>query len=229
MFDDLGEWEKTVGQFELCQGVLTEADRRTILHRKLPTSISSSLLSNLRNIPTYVDMKAEIELEIVFIRDYGSGSAAGHAHVVDEQVPPEEEEQGFRAEDAEEGILSGMSPEQSEPIRLAARQAGFKVRAPFRRTSSGNKFQPKLKFQPKPRVPTPPRTGEREAKCGNCGGAHATRDCPNSLLEDSRRKCFNCGEEGHRAKYCKKPDRRKQQHGGKIVLVGAPASTFWEL
>ena len=124
MIDDLDEWKKTVEQFRLCQGVLTEADRRTILLRKLPNSISSSLLSNLRKIPTYIDMKAEIESEIVFIRDYGSGSAAGYAHVADEKAKPEEEEQGFTAEDDEEGILqrdlSGMSPEQSEPLLLAA-------------------------------------------------------------------------------------------------------------
>ena len=38
-----------------------------------------------------------------------------------------------------------------------------------------------------------------------------------SLLEEGQRKCFNCGETGHRATYCKKPDRRKQQHGGKAM------------
>ena len=75
-------------------------------------------------------------------------------------------------------------------------------------------------------MPTPPRTGEREATCGNCGGTHATRDCPNPLLDDARRKCFNCGKEGHRAKYCKKTDRRKQQHGGRALLVGAPRDHF---
>ena len=64
MIDDLDEWEKTVEQLELCEGVLTEADRRTILLRELPTSISSSLLSNLRKIPRYADMKAEIGSEI---------------------------------------------------------------------------------------------------------------------------------------------------------------------
>ena len=40
MIDDLDEWEKTVEQFERCDGVLTEADRRTILLRKQSTTIS---------------------------------------------------------------------------------------------------------------------------------------------------------------------------------------------
>ena len=33
--------------------------------------------------PKYADMKAEIESDIVFTRDYGLGSAAGHAHVAE--------------------------------------------------------------------------------------------------------------------------------------------------
>ena len=80
MVDDLDEWGKTVEQFELCGGVLTEADRRTNFLRKLPTSISSSLLSNLRKIPTYIAMKAEIESEIVFIRDYVRKCSRACAH-----------------------------------------------------------------------------------------------------------------------------------------------------
>ena len=71
VIDDLGEWEKTVEQFELCDGVLSEADQRTILWKKLPTTVHSSLVSNLRKVLTYIEMKAELESEMVFLKDYG--------------------------------------------------------------------------------------------------------------------------------------------------------------
>ena len=172
-------------------------------------------------------MRAEIESGITFTRDYGLGSAAGHAHVAEEQTPQEDEEDHGDDDQCPEGVLevdlSGMSPEQSEPILLAARQAGLRVRQPFKRApgGGGNRFQPRPKAKFPPRVPTPPRTGEREAKCGNCGGKHSTRDCPNPLLDEAKRKCFNYGEDGHQAKACPKPDRRKKQQGGKAMLVGS--------
>ena len=58
----------------------SEADRRTILLKKLPTTVHSPLVSNLRKVPTYIEMKAELESEIVFLQDYGPGGVhrAGH-------------------------------------------------------------------------------------------------------------------------------------------------------
>ena len=114
-----------------------------------------------------------------------------------EPEPQEEEEDCGDDDQCPEGVLeidlSGMSAEQSEPILLAARQAGMRAQQPFKRApggggGGGNRFQPrpKAKLQPQfqPRsARTPPRTGEREAKCGNFGGKHTTRDCPNPLLK----------------------------------------------
>ena len=99
----------------------------------------------------YADMKAEIESEITFTREYGLGSAAGQAHIAEEQMPQEDEEKYGDDDQCPEGVLeidlSGMSAEQSEPILLAARQAGMRVRQPFKRApgggGSGNRFQPK--------------------------------------------------------------------------------------
>ena len=96
MIDDLDEWEKVVEQYELCDGVLTEADRRTILLRKLPANISSSLVSNLRKIPRYADMRAEIEGEITFTKEFGLGSTGGQAHIAAaaEDQPEDDEDYG---------------------------------------------------------------------------------------------------------------------------------------
>ena len=84
----------------------------------------------------------------MFVRDYGAGSAAGHARVAEEQPSQEDEDEYGDGDQCPEGILevnlSGMSPEQSEPMR-AARQAGLKVRQPFKRApggGGGNRFQP---------------------------------------------------------------------------------------
>ena len=96
-------------------------------------------------------MKAEIESEITFTREYGLGSAAGQAHVAEEQAPQEDEEEYGDDDQCPEGVLeidlSGMSVKQSEPILLAARQAGMRVRQPFKRApggdgGGGNRFQP---------------------------------------------------------------------------------------
>ena len=86
---------------------------------------------------------------------------------------PQEDEEEYGdddqcPEDVLESDLSGISAEQSEPILIAARQAGMRVRQPFKRAPGGggggsNRFQPRPKTKPQfqPRsAPTPPHTGE---------------------------------------------------------------------
>ena len=107
MTDDLDEWEKVVEQYELCDGVLTEADKRTILLRKLPASISSSLVSNLRKIPRYVNIRAEVEGEITFTKEYGLGSTGGQAHVAaSAELEQQEDDEDYGDDDqSPEGVL----------------------------------------------------------------------------------------------------------------------------
>ena len=82
---DLDEREKTVEQFEFCDGVTFDNDRRTVLLKRLPTTGRRSLVSNLCKCATYVDMKAELESEIIFLSDYGPDMhKTGHAHVAAE-------------------------------------------------------------------------------------------------------------------------------------------------
>ena len=194
----------------------------------MPTTVLSSLVSSLRKCRTYTEMKAQLEDEIVFLSDCGPDMGkSGHANVAVEQPPQEDKEQDREDDQCPEGVLevdlAGFPTEQAEQILLAARQAGLRVWQPFRRApggGGGGRFQPKPKAKVPPRLPTPTRTGERESNCANCGGAHGTRDCPKAELPEAKRKCFNCGEEGHRASACKKLDRRKQnQSGGRAMLV----------
>ena len=71
--------------------------------------------------------------EITFTREYGLGSTGGQAHVAAaaESEQQEDEEDYGDDDQCPEGVieidLSGMSAEQSEPISLAARQAGLRV------------------------------------------------------------------------------------------------------
>ena len=109
----------------------------------------SSLVSSLRKCRTYTEMKAQLEDEIVFLSDYGPDMGkSGHAHVAAEQPPQEDEEQDGEDDQCPEGVLevdlAGLPIEQAEHIPLAARQAGLRVRQPFRRApgGGGGRFQP---------------------------------------------------------------------------------------
>ena len=111
-------------------------------------------------------------------------------------------------------MTSGVSEEQAGVLAAAARSSGLRVRPPFR--TAGRKPFPKPKSKARPGTPPP----TREAKCANCGEAHATRDCRKPLLPEAEQTCFNCGEPGHRAKDCKLPDKRKQGASGRALTVG---------
>ena len=54
---DLDDWERVLEEFELCGGSLSESDKRTIVLKKLPTTVHSSMVSSLRRCPTYEAMK----------------------------------------------------------------------------------------------------------------------------------------------------------------------------
>ena len=66
---DLDDWERVLDEFELCGGNISESDKRTILLKKLPTTVHSSMVSSLRKCTTYEAMKSELEAEITFLRD----------------------------------------------------------------------------------------------------------------------------------------------------------------
>ena len=206
---DLDAWEKSVDSFEKCGGTITEKDRITIALKKLPLGCSHSLVMALRTASTYEELKLMLQDQVTFLQDFGTAKQ-GAANVVEMWA---EHPEG----PAEEGIeidLSGCNEEQAEQILYAAKAAGVNVK---------NKFVPKFGGRPRgalgaPRAPTPPRTGVRAAKCGNCGGEHETRACDKPLLAEDKRACFNCGETGHQARNCKLPDRRKKAG---INMVGA--------
>ena len=64
VINDLHDWEKVVEDFELCEGVITDNDRRTVLLKTLPSTVHSSLVSSLRKGESYEAMKKELDAEI---------------------------------------------------------------------------------------------------------------------------------------------------------------------
>ena len=119
-------------QFERCDGVVSDNDRRTVLLEKLPTTVHSSLVSSLRKCATYVDMKAKWEAEIVFLSDCGLDMGkSGHAHFAAEQPAQDDEKLEGEDDQRPKGVLefdlAGPPTKQAEHILVAARQAGVRV------------------------------------------------------------------------------------------------------
>ena len=82
---DLDDWEKVVEEFGLCGGVVSENDRKTVLLKKLPPETPSALVSSLRKCADYESMKADLEAEIIFLKDFGPGfERSSPAHMVGE-------------------------------------------------------------------------------------------------------------------------------------------------
>ena len=61
VINELDDWEKVVQKFELCGGVITDSGRRTVLLKRLPSTVHSSLVSSLRRCPTFGDMKEQLD------------------------------------------------------------------------------------------------------------------------------------------------------------------------
>ena len=137
VINNLDDWEKVVEEFELCGGVITDSDRRTVLLKRFPSTVHSSLVSSLRRCPTYRDTKEQLDSEITFLKDYGPDFKTGSAHLATEQAAAH---QAFAAEaeedEDEEGVivldLSGVSEEKAEVLVMAARSSGLRVKPPFR-------------------------------------------------------------------------------------------------
>ena len=171
-------------------------------------------------------MKAELREDVAFSKEWGLEQKPGHANLASEQVPAQTALAAADAEEEdEEGVitldLSGCSEEQADVLVAAARSSGLRVRPPFR--TAGRKPFPKAKAKARPSTPPP----TREAKCANCGEAHATRECKKPMLSEAEQTCFNCGKPGHRARDCRLPDKRKQGNGSRALTVSdGPRDVF---
>ena len=52
------------------------------------------------------------------------------------------------------------------------------------------------------REQTHQRLRHRRPRCANCGGAHNKTECNKPMVDPSKRICFKCGKERHRAAQC---------------------------
>ena len=84
-----------------------------------------------------------------------------------------------------------LSFEDEDALAARFEKKGWKV-VPPSRLRSFNAARPAAGEQTRP----------GGAKCINCGGAHATRDCTRGRVEESERPCWGCGQKGHKRSAC---------------------------
>ena len=65
------DWGKVVERFQLCGRTVTEADKKTVLLKLLPTGVSTDLVGALRGKSTYEEIKYELDDCIDFLQDHG--------------------------------------------------------------------------------------------------------------------------------------------------------------
>ena len=114
-------------ELELCDGLITDNGRRTLLLKKLTSTVHSSLVSSLQKCESYDAMKKELDAEITFLKGWGPDvGKTGIARVTEDQVLAAESEQ---AEDDEEGVieldLSDLPEEKAHALVFAARASGL--------------------------------------------------------------------------------------------------------
>ena len=88
------------------------------------------MVSSLRKCSTYESMKAELDAEILFLKDFGPDiGKSGRAHAVEEQPPAAEDESASAEDEDGEGTieldLSNLSEKQSHVFLLGARASGL--------------------------------------------------------------------------------------------------------
>jgi hypothetical protein len=190
LVDAIESWDKLHEKYQEMGGQEVVPDEQcVIILRMLPSDTPPSLVMSLQGITDVTTLKETIERQVEFLEEH-KGSHGKVQMVEDEQAQgPEPSVQ----EESDDTVLdlTGLDADTQIEILMAAKTGGF--RGKIKTTTRG----PAPGQRPNGRPSTPPRTQTpgvvRPNRCGNCGGEHSTRDCPQPMLEPDKRACFNCG------------------------------------
>ena len=216
------DWEKDRDDYYSCGGQqIQESEQCTIILDLLPSDTPSTLMMALEDYEgDFNELKKKIDKQITFLADHAK-SHAGRVNLADERSNVSASQAGSSvegdADDLDDEASAQLAPSGgvdltifSEPVQdsILATMRASGDRRPVRmgRTAArgGNTARPRAR--------TPPKgSGERKVRCGNCGEEHETRHCTKPMLEMSKRKCFECGKEGHEARKC--PEKKKNNGG----------------
>ena len=174
------------------------------------------MMLTLRGYTSFEGLKQEIDSQLTFLKE-----TTGLAHkpllaTLEEQqrdtqgAQPEFGEEAELDEDTMTQVLAVLTPEQQEEFPSLSLAEQLEILA-FTKTrlgkrTGGAKGKGKGKGRPATRPPTPPRTSAApayaQAKCGNGGGTHETRECSKPRIDPKDRPCHKCGQKGHMWRQC---------------------------
>ena len=206
VIEKIEDWESDMRKFADAKGKpMDEEDQIIITLSMLPPEVPFSLVSELRKIPSFAELKARLEQEVEYFKNGANKLSVGKQMLVAEDGKGDDE-----MKMANELLMILNRDDVDEDERAEEIMAFMKKRA-------SGRFVPKQKLRPGGRRPrdrreAPPR-GVEEVRCQNCGKkGHDKTQCRERRVALTERPCWNCNEVGHVKAKCPLLTKGKPAH-----------------